>query len=328
MTAEPLDANVVTSLVRDATAAPSMHNAQPWRFRYLTDRAAIRLFGDPERAMAKSDPERRSLHLGCGAALFNLRVAAAHAGREPDTVLLPDPAEPWLLAEVRLDRPVRPDNDLAALHPALHRRHTSRFPFTDEEVPAGVLDGLCAAARKEGARLRVPGAWHVQEVLDLLHEAEGREALDPEAREELLRWTGAPGDALSPGEGIPAHAFGPRQHDVTAPVRDFAAGRTVAGRGSATFEKRPLLALLGTPNDGTLDWLTAGQALERVLLQATLDGLVASLTSQAMEWPELRWALRDPASSMGHVQMVIRLGYGPEGPRTPRRAVEDVLEIV
>ncbi|NNJ05304.1 nitroreductase [Streptomyces sp. PKU-MA01144] len=326
MTTEPLEATVVTSLVRDATAAPSVHNSQPWRFRYLAARCAIRLFGDPERAMARSDPHRRALHLGCGAALFNLRVAAARAGREPDTVLLPDPADPWLLAEVRLDRPVRADDDLAVLHPAIHRRHTSRFPFTGEDIPAGVLDGLRAAARMEGARLRVPGAWHVQEVLHLLHDAESRESLDPEAREELRRWTGMPGSDSS-GEGVPANAFGPRQHDVTAPVRDFAAGRTMAGRGSATFEKRPRLVLLGTSHDGPVDWLTAGQALERVLLQATLDGLVTSLTSQAMEWPELRWALRDPASSMGHVQMVIRLGYGPEGPKTPRRPVEDVLEL-
>jgi nitroreductase len=327
MTAEPLDATVVTSLVRDATAAPSMHNAQPWRFRYVAERGAILLFGDPGRAMTTADPQQRALHLGCGAALFNLRVAVAHAGREPDTVLLPDPAEPWLLAEVSTDRPVRPDDDLAALHPAIHRRHTSRFPFTDEDVPGGILDGLRAAARMEGARLHMPGAWHVQEVLDLLHDAESRESLDPDAREELLRWTGAPGGASSSGDGIPANAFGPRQHDVTAPVRDFAAGRAVAGRGSATFEKRPRLALLGTPHDSVLDWLTAGQALERVLLQATLDGLVTSLTSQALEWPELRWALRDPSSSMGHVQMVIRLGYGPEGPETPRRPVADVLEF-
>lgn len=68
--------------------------------------------------------------------------------------------------------------------------------------------------------------------------------------------------------------------------------------------------------------------MERVLLQATLDGLVTSLTSQALEWPELRWAVRDPGSAMGHVQMVIRLGYGPEGPVTPRRSVSDVLDIM
>ena len=65
-----------------------------------------------------------------------------------------------------------------------------------------------------------------------------------------------------------------------------------------------------------------------MLLQATADGLVSSMTSQPLEWPELRWALRDPDTSMGYVQMVLRLGYGPQGPATPRRPASEVLNIV
>ncbi|AVH61045.1 nitroreductase [Streptomyces dengpaensis] len=307
-----------------------MHNAQPWTFRFLRHSGSLQLRGDPERAMPKTDPApHRALHLGCGAALFNLRVTAAHACREPVTRLLPDPADPWLLAEVNLAGPVRDDDDLAVLHPAIRRRHTSRFPFTDEEIPESILDGLCGAALLEGARLYVPDAWHVRSVLDLVHDAEGREAMDPEARAETARWTQTDiNDGAPRPEGIPAYAFGPRQRDVTAPVRDFAGRQTVPGRGSATFEKWPCLVLLGTADDRPTDWLRAGQALERVLLQATLDGLVTSLTSHALEWPELRWAVRDPGSAMGHVQMVIRLGYGPTGPATPRRPVGDVLDIV
>lgn len=67
--------------------------------------------------------------------------------------------------------------------------------------------------------------------------------------------------------------------------------------------------------------------MERVLLLATREGLASSLTSQALEWPDLRWLVRDPQTSMGVVQMVIRLGYGPAGPRTPRRPVEEVLDL-
>ncbi|MGW7363731.1 Acg family FMN-binding oxidoreductase [Streptomyces sp. NPDC054841] len=329
MSSPSLDAVAVESLVTDAASAPSMHNAQPWKFRLLRESGSLQLRGDPERAMPRTDPSHRALHLGCGAALFNLRVAAAHAGREPVTTLLPDPADPWLLAEVTFTEPVRADDDLAALYPAIRRRHTSRFPYTDEEIPEAVLDGLCGAALLEGAHLYVPDAWHLRSVLDLVHDAEGRESTDPAARAETARWTGAGADGgASRTEGIPAYAFGPRQRDVTAPVRDFAGRQHVPGRGSATFEKTPRIALLGTADDRPADWLRAGQAMERVLLQATLDGLVTSLTSQALESPELRWAVRDPRSAMGHVQMVIRLGYGPPGPATPRRPVRDVLSVV
>lgn len=77
---------------------------------------------------------------------------------------------------------------------------------------------------------------------------------------------------------------------------------------------------------GTDDWLSAGQALERVLLLATLHGLATSLTSHARESRDPRWLARAP-TAMAYVQIVVRLGYGPEGPATPRRPVRDVLDI-
>lgn len=96
----------------------------------------------------------------------------------------------------------------------------------------------------------------------------------------------------------------------------------------ADFERSPQLALLGTAGDSRADWLRAGQALERVLLEATLDGLATSLASEALEWDELRWAVRDPASALSHVQMVIRFGYGDQpGPALRRRPVQEVLTV-
>ncbi|MEU0397663.1 nitroreductase [Streptomyces sp. NPDC006208] len=329
MSSRPPDTATVAEVVEDATTAPSMHNAQPWSFRFLRDSGVLQLRGDPSRTMPVEDPTNRALHLGCGAALLNLRVAAAHAGWSAVTSLLPDPADPWLFASVDLSGPPGADEELALLHPAVRRRHTSRFPFTDEEIPEALMDGLRGAALLEEARLTFPHAWHVKSLLDLVHDAEGREALTPEVREEVARWTQtADGSDATRPEGIPAEAFGPRQWGANVPVRDFAGRRAVPGRETAKFEKWPRLALLGTSTDHPMDWLRAGQAMERVLLQATQDGLVASLTSQALEWPELRWAVRDPSSAVGYVHMVIRLGYGPVGPATPRRPVGEVLDVV
>src|SRR5206468_2663008 len=93
---------VVENLVRDASTAPSMHNAQPWRFRYRRAARSIALRADLERAMPHADPQTRALHLGCGAALFNLRVAAQHAGFRPVVKLLPDPDDRQTLASVTL----------------------------------------------------------------------------------------------------------------------------------------------------------------------------------------------------------------------------------
>ncbi|MEV5989605.1 nitroreductase [Streptomyces sp. NPDC052051] len=329
MTAPSLDASAVTAFVKDATAAPSLLNAQPWTFRFRRDDGTLELYADPDRALPKTDPHGRGLRLGCGAALFNLRVAATAAGWQPETRLLPDTSDPTLLARTEFTRTAHPDEALALLHAAIGRRHTSRYPFREDDIPADLKDALCEAADLEGARLVFPDTWHVQSILHLVHDAEEDEARDPDVLGETERWTRTePAGEPRPSDGIPAEAFGPRQSGASSPVRDFAVGRPVPGRDWAHFETRPHIALLGTESDQPLDWLRAGQALERVLLRATSGGLVASLVSQPLERPELRWAVRDPESEMGHVQMVIRLGYGPEGPATPRRPVAEVLDIV
>ncbi|MGW8350876.1 Acg family FMN-binding oxidoreductase [Streptomyces wedmorensis] len=325
MSTTPLPWRLVASLVEDAVTAPSMHNAQPWRFVHRAGTDVIELYGDPSREMPREDPDHRALHLGCGAALFALRVSAAHHGREAVPVLLPVREDPWHFADVRIRQAVG-DRGLAALRPALRERHTSRFPFTEEQVPAEILDGLRAAALLEGCRLVVPGAWHTDTVMGLVHASELFEAADEAVRAEVAAWirTGAGGEGAD-SEGIPAYALGPRQYDVTSPVRDFDAPRRVADRRSARFEGRPQLALLGTADDTPRDWLKAGQGLQHVLLRATLDGLSTSLMSQLLEWPDLRSDARDPASTSGYVHMVLRLGYGPRGAATPRRPVSEVL---
>lgn len=324
------DDKTVERLVAAAATAPSMHNAQPWRFRFLRDSDTLELRADPARAMPASDPSHRALHIGCGAALFNLRVAAAHAGRLPQVRVLPDHADPGLLASVGLPDgpPEGPDAELERLYPAIHRRHTSRYPFSEQGLSDAQRAVLAQAADREGAVLLFPSTWHLEALLDLVQDAEGRDGVEPARDEDLARWTrlGA-AEADTATEGVPEYAFGPHKRDGRAPVRDFAGRRPVSDRGTTTFESQPNLVLLGTADDRPADWLRAGQAMERVLLRATLDGLATSLTSHALEWPDLRELVRDPTSAVGFVQMVLRIGHGPHGPTTRRRPVREVLEF-
>ncbi|WP_393062290.1 Acg family FMN-binding oxidoreductase [Streptomyces sp. LN549] len=321
------DVTVVTSLVEDAVTAPSMHNTQPWKFVYSTDTRVLAVYGDPVRTLPAGDPDNRGLHLGCGAALFNLRVAAAHHGWSAVANLLPSSLDYWHLADVPLREAGAPEGELAALHPAVRQRHTSRFPFSDDRIPAGVMDGLCAAALLEGCRLTVPAAWHMDTVMELVHDAELFETASGAMRDEIAAWTRTGRSKERSTDGIPGYALGPRDSGVTAPTRDFDTQRSVRDRAATPFEKRPQIALLGTVTDTPADWLRAGQAMQRVLLQATLDGLATSMLSQPLEWPELRSFARDPGSATGFVHMLLRLGYGPRGTATPRRRVDEVLTI-
>ncbi|MFI9629514.1 Acg family FMN-binding oxidoreductase [Streptomyces sp. NPDC052042] len=326
-----LDDATLTGLVADATAAPSMHNAQPWQFRYTRAGHTLTLLADLDRALPEEDPATRALHVGCGAALLNLRVSAAHRGLDTVTALLPEPSAPAVLASVRLGvradaRPAPEDEALAALYPAIRERHTSRYPFDDQLIPEDVRALLTEAARVEGADFSFLASSHLETVLGLIRDAEGYDRGDREREAEQHHWT-RDTKTEAPVDGIPDYAFGPRDASERATTRDFVGTGVLPGRPRVAFEERPQLALLSTSSDHSVDWLHAGQALERVLLLATLHGVSTSFSTQPVEWPDLRWLLRDPVFGSGHAQMIVRLGYGPTGPRTPRRPTAQVLTI-
>jgi nitroreductase len=313
-----LSRRLVEELLAAATAAPSMHNTQPWRFRVSQD--AIELRADPERMLRVADPAGRAVHIACGAALFNLRLAAAIAGREPVITLLPDPGQPLLLATVRLAGPHRAGPAERELHAAITLRHTNRGPFRSRPVPPGVLAELGDAARVEGGILHVLDHDETARVLYLVRDAERAWLADPAYRAELARWAGGPRDR----EGIPDSALGPRSPDHPAPVREFVPGRP-SPAGYAWFEEDPQLAVLSTPSGGKAGWLLAGQALQRVLLTATARGIAVSPLTQPLETHEA-WLVRDPRSGHEEPQMILRLGYGLPVSPAPRRPVTDVLD--
>lgn len=213
----------VATVVHDAVAAPSMHNVQPWRFRYLRRNRAFEVWADFERTMPHSDPDIRGLHLGCGAALLNLRSAIAHAGWHPETRLLPDLTDRALLASVRLAGRTKGVSRLGALYPAIRQRHSSRYPFEERQIPEAVRAALGAAALAEGAALRFPTSWHLGEVLELVQEAEARNITDRGSDQDLARWTRIDAPSVSTADdGVPHYAFGPRKRGGKAPMRDFA----------------------------------------------------------------------------------------------------------
>ncbi len=311
---------VVRRLIDAAGAAPSIHNTQPWRF-WVTD-DMIEMHGDPDRMLWVADPRGRALHLSCGAALFNLKLAIRMLGAKPLVWPLPDPqGEPTLLASVRLEQGRPAASEEREMFEAIHQRHISRAPFSDHPIPESVQIGLEREAGFEFAVLRMLSARDAAVVLDLAAAADKALATDFDHRVELGRWIGTGGV-----DGVPAGALGYRPATEPAPVRDFGYASPTTVLPSGAYEQQPRLAVLSTARDEPGDWLRAGQALQRVLLTAARNGLAASLLYQPIElhdmeqrddgwwpWPECP-------------QIVVRFGYGPPGTDSPRRTVDDILD--
>ena len=314
----------VEEAIAAAVRAPSVLNTQPWLFVAGDD--VIELRADLRRALPAIDPLGRALTISCGAALLGLRLAVTHQRREPVVRIFPHADDPELLAELRIGGPRLVPADVAAadeeLYSALPRRHSNRQPLRAGRPDDAVLDALATAAAVEGARLDVLDGVDTRQVVNVLHDADRAQRLDPAVRAEVARWTHRPDDA---GDGLRDADLGPRASDPSAAVRDFAFGAYVEGRMTSRFERVPLLAVLSTRRDTRADWLRAGQGLHRVLLAATVRDLRCSLLTQPLERNELRELLRPRRSAAGMPQVLLRIGYGPDAPKSRRRPVGEVL---
>jgi hypothetical protein len=311
----------VEDLLLTAGRAPSLHNSQPWRFRVTPQ--AIELHADRDRALPVIDPAGREQRIACGAALFNLRLALHGRDIRPTVTILPDPARPDLVATIRNGGHKVATPEQREQLRAVPRRRTNRHPFTDAQLIPAELNALRRAALDEGAWLHIVDRREQRDELqDLVARAHRLQMDDPAFRAELDRWT-----ATAPGrtDGVPAAAGGP----LPAPqrrwvVREFHRG-SGSERATADFEEEPVIAVLTAHLTGDRADVQVGQALERVLLTATVEGLAVSFLSQVVEVPRTREELRRLVGGSRPPQAVLRIGRGWPVTATPRRPVADLV---
>jgi hypothetical protein len=311
-------------LIASAARAPSVHNSQPWRFRVSQD--AIELWSDPRRR-TWSDASGREMLISCGAALYGLRLAVRSLGFQPVVELLPESARLRLLARVRPGRALAMNALETRMMAAVPHRHTHRGPFESTSLPPGLLPRLQNDVLREGAELALiqPGLGY-ERLAQLAVSAARRGDLDPRARATIRRWTRAASDPAR--DGIPATALtagpAPRMRPGRLPQRDFDLGRHL---GLLPVDGAPpaVTAVLLTRDDRRLDWLRAGQALYRVLLDAATEWVFASLYTQPLEDPVTRLLIPGQVGLPGHPQMIMQLGRVTAAAATARRSPGELI---
>ncbi|WP_372998838.1 Acg family FMN-binding oxidoreductase [Marinobacter sp.] len=308
------------TILESALLAPSSHNTQPWRFE-ISD-TGVSLYADRLRALPVNDPDDRELTISCGCALFNLRVAAAHAGFIAHCHLLPDGDDEDLLATVSFAPGSGLDGRQAELYKAIAGRRTYRKRFEPKQVPSNVLSTLEESAGIEGAWFQVLESEHARhQVAELVAEGDAAQWSNPSWRRELAAWMHPrrKGDGLAvPGMVAPV---------AQLVVRTFDMGNGVGAKDRQLADESPVIAALGTAGDGVEDWLKAGQALERVLLRSLGQGLQASYLNQPIQVAVLRPKLQHLLGRSGFPQILLRLGYpATDLPAAPRRNLQEVVE--
>ena len=333
MTENPVSAAPLTEediagyVVAAAVWAPSVHNTQPWRF--TVGGQQISLHADARRQLAVADPDGREMMISCGAALFTARLALRSLGYLSQTFVLPDPAQPLLVARVNWGRRAARTGFEQRLFAQVRQRRTHRGGFDPVPLPVGLLANLRGGAARYGAMLRIVADDGRRAALaEAVAVAERAQRLNSELVRELARWAPAPGSARD--DGVPSAAYPARaEHtDPDFPGRDFAHGRGWGLPPLSTaprFRSAGIVGLLTTAHDRPADWVDAGQALQRILLTASSYGAAAALHTQPLELGWLRESIRTQLSDGAYPQLVLRLGAVIQTAISVRRPPDNVL---
>jgi hypothetical protein len=94
---------------------------------------------------------------------------------------------------------------------------------------------------------------------------------------------------------------------------------------SAASRSAGLVCLLTTVGDRPVDWVSAGQALQRALLASATCGVAAALHSQPLERARLREFIRTQLGDGACPQLVLRLGTVIQTAVSVRRSPASVL---
>jgi hypothetical protein len=316
-------------LLQFAVLAPSTRNTQPWLFGI--SEYGIEVYADYSRRLPVADPGNRELLMSVGAAIMNLRVAAARYGLSCRVHYDHSGGSDRPLATITLPGASEPSSEeagLAQLFPAIPGRRTNRAPFLLSRIPAAVVRRLEATAEGHRATLHVSvdGALN-EKVADLVAAADRVLQSDAEYRKDVSRWIRS--GWTESADGITGEALGTA--GLASVLAPWATRVLDLGRKRAAEDRNLCLAAPGlvtiAGEDSPPSLLDCGELLERALLTLALEGVHASYFNMPVQVSELRMRLRSLLGLSESPQVLLRIGYSfSEGPRTPRRAVEDFMK--
>ncbi len=324
-----------------AILAPNPHNRQPWLID-LRQAGELTLYCDPDRVLPETDPFQRQIVIGLGCFLELLSLAAAEQGLATEMVPFPE-GQPEPNLDARPIARVRFRAGGGAPDPLFRqvlKRRSNKEPFDTSRS----VDG---AALRQLARTGGTGAVEVQTT----NEAK------PVAALRRLTWEGMRIEIETPRtylESVRLMRLGkaeieasPDGIDLGGPFLEtlnklgLMTRQSLADPQSTAFQQgldmyreitgsAMAFVWIKTAGNSRLDQLAAGRAWLRLNLKATELGLGLHPLSQTLqEYAEMAphfTAVHSQLAGPGQrLQMLGRLGYGPELDPSPRWPLETRL---
>lgn len=332
-----------------AILAPNPHNRQPWIVDLRT-KDELTLYCDLGRLLPETDPHGRQITIGLGCFLELLRMAAAEDGYLANINRFPDGASPDQLGKEPIARVRFHASDDARPDPLFKHvleRRSNKEPYdTSRTVPDTVLSQLIAAA---GTEVAVEATNDTKVAVEATNE-QGRVATFRE-----LTWHATRTEMVTPRtsmESVRLMRIGkaeieanPDGIDLGGPFLEslkllgMLSREALADPKSSAFQQgldmyRQITGTamayiwLQTNGNSRTSQLATGAAWLRTNLKAAELGIGIHPLSQALqEYAEMRPYFDELHGMIGagdgqRVQMLGRLGYGPDVSPSPRWPLE------
>ncbi len=317
-----------------AILAPNPHNRQPWLVR-LDGENGFTLFAEQDRKLPHTDPFDRQITIGLGCFLEQARIAATALGYEAEITPFPDGEPDPILDDRAVARVVLREAAIERdpLFYAIPDRRSCKEPYDmARSISADQLERLLALSTEA---VSVSGAVNEAEVSPLRdigwrsHLVESETPLTYMESVDLMR-IGKSEIEANP-DGI--HLGGPLMDSLSLvgiinreQLADMTSSAYQQGLDMyrAIHENTPAFVWLTTPGNSRVDQLAAGSNWVRLNLTTTMLGLALHPISQSLqEYPEMADLLTEIHERLGvqgeeRIQMLGRLGHGPDSPPSPR----------
>jgi hypothetical protein len=276
----------IKDLITQANLAPSGGNCQPWIWIYDKN-GVLHLFHDKKRSFSLLDYKGTGSLIAFGAALENLRLAAAAVGIVIRIIPQIKSFEEEFIASVvfesRLSKPVDvPFNELAA---GIHLRNTNRRNEDRVIIPAEKLEAYQTIAKESGSIAEtISDLDDLQSLSEVIGGMDRMRLFHTQGYQDFvneIRWSEQ--EAIDTGDGIDIATLELTKMDQLAMglIRDpgtmeffrkFDLGHGLAKISDKTLLSASAVMMVLAEEFSPIAYLNSGATLQRIWIKANQDG--------------------------------------------------------
>jgi hypothetical protein len=315
----------ITQILEYARLAPSVHNAQPWKFSVKDD--SISLLCEPERMLDDGDPTGRESWISFGICLEAIMQAAEGLGFKATITHQQTATFETTIATVHIAPGDKKHPDILT---ALKNRYTYREKMAPTTLPKGLVE-RCENAVKdlpEDIKVHVmTDKTSIATVGALTKKAMSLALGDPDFRSELFHFihynwspsrTGLHGYAM--GEGWLGSVFAKWsvKLGIGLPLK--------ARHDQQRITDASALIFVSAPGDVSKFWFNAGRGYLRVALEVAKSGLVQGTLAAPVEAATFHEDIEKILGTKQRIQTMIRVGKPTRIPsrKSPRLELDDL----